>query len=222
MNIFIGHDPRQPVAAQVLAYSIWTHAIGPVAVTSLHLSQLPIKRRGLTEFTYSRYLVPFLSHFEGISLFMDSDMLCRSDLTQLFAYPLAYPEIEVFVVKHLQLYEWPSLMVFNNARCKRLTPAYIEDTRNALYDMKWAETVGDLPKEWNHLVGYEPPNPEAKVVHFTQGIPCWPETHDSEFGQAWREEAKRSMSTVSFEAMMGRSVHVESVRQRLAKKGAAV
>ena len=218
MNVFIGYDPRQPVAAQVLAHSIWRHALGPVSITYLCLSQLPIKRRGLTEFTYSRYLVPFLSEFHGTSIFIDSDMLCRSDLTQLFAYPLAYPEMEVFVVKHLQLYEWPSLMVFNNARCTRLTPAYIEATMNPLYDMKWAEAVGELPNEWNHLVGYDLPNPDAKLVHFTQGIPCWPETHDSEFGQAWREEAKRSMSTLSFSAIMGPSVHAESVYKRLRKE----
>ena len=222
MRLFIGYEPRQPVAAQVLAHSIWSRASLPVSITYLHLPQLPIKRRGLTAFTYSRFLVPYLSNFEGVSLFLDSDMLCLGVIEDLLIYPVAYATTGVFVVKHTRAFERPSVMLFQNSLCTRLTTEYVEDPRHPLFDLAWASEVGELPKEWNHLVGYDPPNPQAKLVHFTQGIPCWPETHDSEFGQAWREEAKRSMSTVSFEAIMGRSVHVESVRQRLAKKGAPV
>ena len=65
LNVFIGYDQRQPVAFQVAAHSIWKHASYPVAITRLQLNQLPIKKTGLTEFTYSRFLVPYLCQFQG-------------------------------------------------------------------------------------------------------------------------------------------------------------
>lgn len=214
INVFIGYDPRQAVAWNVLAHSIACRASVPVSITRLQLDQLPIKRKGLTEFTYSRFLVPYLSDFKGTSIFLDSDMLCLCDIIELLAYPLAYPTTPVFVVQSPKKFEWPSLMVFNNEHCKTLTPQYIETA--ALFNFSWTSEVGSLPKEYNHLVGYDPENPGAKIIHYTQGIPCWPETKDSEYAEDWNVEAKHMTSTVSFMELMGRSVHVPHVAKRLA------
>ena len=179
----------------------------PVSITRLQLNQLPIKRRGLTEFTYSRYLCPYLSSFEGFSLFVDADMLCRGDLFDLGK--VADHRAAVSVVMHEKAFERPSLMFFNNARCTVLTPEYVENGRNNLFDLAWAGSdVGALPRDWNHLVGYDAPNPDAKIVHFTKGVPCWPETKDCEFAAEWLAEVRSLGSTVSFQALMGNSVHV--------------
>ena len=72
-HVFIGYDPRQPIAYNVAQYSVVKNASQPVSVTPLILSQLPITRRGLTEFTFSRFLVPWLTGFKGKSMFMDQD-----------------------------------------------------------------------------------------------------------------------------------------------------
>ncbi len=212
-RVFIGYEPRQPVAYQVAAHSVARRAKGPVAITPLMLSQLPIKRRGLTDFTYSRFLVPYLSGFEGVSIFLDSDVLCLGDITELLAYPLAYHEAGVFVVPHQKVFERPSVMVFNNPRCAMLTPEYIQDSAHKLFDLKWTNTWGTLPAEWNHLVGYDLANPDAKLAHFTQGIPCWPETKDCEFAGKWHDELMHSCSTVNFNALMGQSVHVPHMQK---------
>lgn len=217
IQVYIGYDPRQPVAFQVCAHSIWKHTSAPVSITRLDLRYLPITRRGLTEFTYSRFLVPYLSGFEDVSIFMDSDVLVRGDVAELLAYPLAYPAEAVFVVPHVRSFERPSVMVFNNAHCKILTPEYVQDETNALFDFGWTNGTGSLPVAWNHLVGYDPPNPEAKLVHFTQGVPCWPETKDCEFGDEWRLAVRETVTTVSFQDLMGRSVHVPYVERRLAE-----
>src|SRR5437879_2363173 len=84
LRIFIGYDPRQPIAYNVLQHSIIRHASRPVAITPLILAQLPIKRRGLTEFTYSRFLVPWLCHYQGQAVFLDSDMIVKGDIAELF------------------------------------------------------------------------------------------------------------------------------------------
>lgn len=221
LHVFIGYDPRQPVAYQVAAHSVWAHAGTPVSITRLDLTKLPISRRGLTEFTYSRFLVPYLSDFDGQSIFLDSDVLVRGDIVELLGYPLAYPHIPVFAVKHAgaRRFEQPSVMVFNNASCANLTPQYIQDPTHSCFKFEWAREVGELPKAWNHLVGYDAPNPNAKLVHFTAGIPVWAQTKDCEFSGEWHETARKSMSSVSFEALMGKSVHPHMGNAALQKVG---
>ena len=207
INLFIGLDSRQPLAFQVAAHSAWQYVSGPMSVTRLDLRSLPISRRGLTEFTYSRFLAPYLCDFQGVSIFLDSDVLVRGDLAELLAYPLMEPTTPVFVVQGSKKFEWASVMVFNNAYCKMLTPAFIDNPKLQPLSFEWAHTVGDLPKVWNHLVSYDAPNPDAKLVHFTQGIPVWPETKDCEFADEWHAALQASCSTCSFDALMGKSVH---------------
>lgn len=212
-RVFVGYDPRQPVAFQTLVHTIWDQASVPVQITRLQLNQLPITRVGLTEFTYSRFLVPYLCGYEGVAVFVDSDFLCRADIAPLLAYPLAYPEHAVFVSQNKLRFEWPSLMVFNNALCKTLTPEYVQ-TANC-FDMSWASSIGDLPNEWNHLVGYDAFDKNAKMIHYTQGIPCWPETKDCAYSAEWKTAMRQTVSTVPFQELMGNSVHAKYVYARL-------
>jgi hypothetical protein len=134
-------------------------------------------------------------------------MLCLGDIHEVVPLAEAWGA-QVCVVDNPVKFERSSFMVFNNAGCKLLIPEYIDNPLNHLLSLDWASEVGTLPKEWNHLVGYDAPNLDAKVVHFTMGVPCWKETWDCEFGEAWRKEAAKSMSSVSFQELMGRSVHV--------------
>lgn len=203
MRIFIGVDKRQPVAYNVLQHSIIRRAKTPVTITPLNIDWMPMKRRGLTDFTFTRYLVPYLCNYEGEALFLDGDMLARADINEL--KDLIDPEVSVSVVKNPLRFEWPSLMYFNNAKCKNLTPEYIETQKPQA--LEWAEAIGELPEEWNHLVGYDNLNPDAKIVHFTRGLPCWKETEGCEFSDEWREEANHTMGTVSWSDLMGNSVH---------------
>jgi hypothetical protein len=214
IRVFIGVDSRQPVAFQVLAHSIYKRASVPVSITPLVLSQLPMKRRGLTDFTFTRYLCPFLCDFRGVSVFFDADMLMLGDIDKLVSFRRAE---QVSVVKGQLRFEWPSMMVFNNHLCESLTPEYIENGQpNTL---EWSDPIGELPSEWNHCVGYDAPRKDAKLVHFTQGIPCFPETKDSEYAAEWMAELKDCNSTVSWNEIMGTSVHAKPVRQRLQRTG---
>lgn len=216
LKVFIGYDPRQNVAWQVLAHSIWKYASKPVDIVRLQLEHLvPFKRVGLTNFTYSRFLVPYLCDYRGMAIFLDSDFLCRADIHELAELCRDQAE-QVHVVPHAKRFERPSVMVFHNSSCRILTPEYVGNESNNPIMLEWAKYVGDLPKEWNHLVGYDAPNPDAKLVHFTQGIPCWPETNTCEYADEWQQALNNSISSVSFADLMGRSVHVDSVYQRLA------
>lgn len=178
----------------------------PVAITPLLLDQLPIKRRGLTDFTYSRYLVPHLMGYQGTALFMDADMLVDADIAELFA--LADPRCAVQIVMGKQRFEYTSLMLFNCAECKVLTPEFIESGRPQ--DLDWGQ-VGELPSEWNHCVGYDEPK-DAKIYHYTAGVPAFPETQVLGAVDIWRDELRAACSTVSWNDLMGCSVHVPMVK----------
>jgi hypothetical protein len=69
---------------------------------------------------------------------------------------------------------WSSLMIFNNARCRALSPDYVSSAPGLeLHRFAWIDdaAIGELPLEWTWLVGEYPYNPGAKIVHFTIGGP---------------------------------------------------
>lgn len=219
LKIFIGFDQRQIVSFNVLQQSIWRNSSKVVAISPLIINkdkykmeglirdQLPLHRQGLTPFTFSRFLVPHLCNYEGWALFLDSDMLVKGDIAELFAF--ADDKYSVMVSQNDKKFEWASMMLFNCAKCKILTPEYIEASAG-LHTIDWVkpEEIGDLPREWNHLVGYDKPREDPKLIHFTQGNPCWNETSDSEHAAAWQYESQLLLGRIdSWPALMGNSVH---------------
>lgn len=213
LRVFIGYDDRQPISYQVLAHSIVTRSTLPVSITPLILDQMPVKRRGLTPFTFSRFLVPYLCGYEGRALFLDADMLCLGDIADLFK--VADPFADVSVIRNPKLrFEWASLMLFDNARCGRLTPEYVEKAEG-MHKIAWADKVGDLPSAWNHCVGYDAPRTDAKLVHYTQGIPHWFETKDCEYAEEWRAEHRQCNHALPWADLMVTSVHAQPVLERM-------
>jgi hypothetical protein len=210
LKVFIGHDPRQPISTNVLISSIYRQSSKPVAITPLVLEQLPIKRQGLTPFTYSRFLVPYLCNYEGWGLFLDADMLLTTDIAQLFE--LADDKYAAMVVKNQMKFEWASAILFNNAKCKVLTPGFIEAAPR-LHDMSWLEDeeVGGLPLEWNHLVGYCKPTDNPSLIHYTQGVPAFPQTNDCEHADKWFLEHRNMNFASSWIHLMGNSVHATTL-----------
>lgn len=217
LHVFIGFDERQPVAYTMAQTSIIRNSSKPVAITPLMLSQLPIVRRGLTSFTFSRYLVPWLCGYEGHALFMDADTLCMGDIAEL---PWD-ADAAVSIVPHTTVrkggetvsvhFERPSVMLFNCARCEVLTPEYVQNGKP--HTLEWAgRSVGVLPAEWNYLVGYNSGG-NAKLAHFTMGIPCFDQTAKDEFAAEWADTATFAGKTCSWEELMGGSVHAKWKQQ---------
>ena len=222
INVFIGFDPREAVSYSVLAYSIQSRASQPVSITPLMLSQLggvlTRERHPLqsTDFSFSRFLVPHLSGYTGWSLFMDCDMLMLQDIASL--WKLLDDRYAVMVVKHHHVpretvkflgepqskYEkknWSSVMLFNNSRCRALTPDYVNTASGLeLHQFKWLrgdELIGALPDRWNHLVGYNPPRRDAAVAHYTLGGPYFDEYRHCEYSKEWFAERDAMLRTVS-------------------------
>lgn len=209
IRVFIGWDDREIAAFHTLAHSIQLHASEPVSITALKLEQLPFHNRprsGSTQFSISRFLVPHLCGYEGHAIFMDCDMLVRADIADLWKhrepiYKLHGPAVKV--VKHdhkpkettkflgqeqtqYACKNWSSVMLFDNSKCRKLTADYVNTASGLdLHQFAWAETVGEIPKDWNHLVGYDKPQ-DAKLVHYTTGGPWFPEYWDCEYADEWK------------------------------------
>lgn len=208
IRVFIGWDSKEQISYDVLAHSIWRHASEPVLITPVRLGQLRCFTRDRnplqsTEFSFSRFIVPYLCGYEGWSIFVDCDFLAREDIADLFK--LRDDTKAVQVVKHdytpkgeqkflgnvqtkYEKKNWSSLMLFNNARCTALTPDYVNTaTGLELHQFKWldGDEVGELPREWNHLVGEYGYDPKAKFVHFTLGGPWFREYATCDYADEW-------------------------------------
>ncbi len=213
IRVFIGFDGREDVAFSVLAHSIHRNASQPVSIAPVMLSQLAgVYRREVnplqsTQFSFSRFLTPWLCGYEGWAVFMDCDMLVLDDIARLWA--LRDERYAVQVVKHVHVpkeevkflgavqtkYEkknWSSVMLMNCAKCTALTPEYVNTaTGLQLHQFKWLDDdslIGELPSRWNHLVGYDPPRKDASLVHYTIGGPYFEEYAQCEYAREWWHE----------------------------------
>jgi hypothetical protein len=220
LRIFIGYDPLEAVAFHTLSHSILRRASIPVSIAPVMQSQLrnlysrPRGPTESTEFSLTRFLVPALSEFRGWSVFMDCDMLMLDDIASL--YRLRDDRYSVMVVKHDHVptetvkflgepqskYEkknWSSVILFNNARCRALTPEYVNAASGLeLHQFKWLGDdglIGDLPDRWNHLVGYSAPRRDAALVHYTQGGPYFGKYRDCEYSKEWFAERDQMLRT---------------------------
>lgn len=214
LKVFVGVDPRQAVGFNVLQWSIHKHASQQVSVIPLALRHMPVKRRGLTEFTYSRFLVPYLCGYEGVAVFMDADIVVTGDICELFAQADGVSSVQV--MQEQPKFEWASVMLFNNAQCKTLAPEYVDNPANGMFDLDWGD-VGTFAPEWNHCVGYQKPK-EAKLYHYTQGLPCWYETRGRPEDEHWIKAHQAMNHTVPWKELMGDSVHAVPTIKRLVER----
>ena len=217
LTVCIGYDHRESIAFHVLAHSILRRASRPVQIVPLANSMLPQYARPRspqqsTDFAYSRFLTPSLADDNAVSIFMDCDMLCLTDICQLEDIARTGSNLyhDVLVVQHdytpssatkflnqpqtvYPCKNWSSMIVFNGHRSAvRRLNSNVVNTADAMYlhQFKWATSVGKLPLDWNHLVGEYEPNPDAKIVHYTLGGPWFQGFEECEYADEWRKELR--------------------------------
>jgi len=166
-------------------------------------SQAPMS----TEFAITRFLVPFLQK-GGWALFLDGDFFALADVAELFA--LADERYAVMCVKHVHepsaeskmdgqpqvpyaRKNWSSCVLWNldHPANGRLTVEMVNRLPGRdLHRFCWLsdDEIGELPVEWNYLVGVTTGVIAPKLVHFTNGFPEMPGCESIEFADAWRKE----------------------------------
>lgn len=118
-TVYIGYDPREDVAYEVLKFTIERIAVDNVRVVPIRKDL--VERMGIynrkydvvdgqsvdridgkpfsSDFSFTRFLVPALNMYEGWALYMDCDMYLRTDINELFEeYNMDY--YPLYCVKH--------------------------------------------------------------------------------------------------------------------------
>lgn len=203
INVFIGWDSRESIAADVCAYSILKHASVPVRIHYLKLDELEHEKiitrkrehNASTEFTYTRFLVPYLMGYRGKAIFCDCDFLWTKDIKILYDQILDH---SVYIVPH-ESYgyvpktktkmdgkqqstyprkNWSSMMAFDCASSdsRKLTlEAVNTQPLSWLHRFDWCkdQRIGKLPPIWNWLSGYYNEGAWGKpsAIHYTDGGP---------------------------------------------------
>jgi lipopolysaccharide biosynthesis glycosyltransferase len=211
--IFIGYDKREAIAYHTCVNSIIRNSSQPVSIIPLALNLFSdfyneTHTDGSNQFIYSRFLVPYLMGFVGHAIFIDGDMIVKGDIAELWA--MRKHTCDVQVVKHE--YEtrmpvkylgaknenyprknWSSVILWNCGSFpnRRLTPEFIEKSSGAeLHRFTWIsdDRLGELPVEWNWLDVEYDVNPNAKLIHYTLGTPCFAEFATGGMADEWHRE----------------------------------
>lgn len=211
LNVYFGHDERAEAGTTVFVRSVIATARQPLSLTPITRMNVGTQPEGSNAFTFRRFLVPYLQDWTGWAVFVDgSDMLSRSDLNEILAH--ADCRMAVHVVKHdyktqhprkyrgtsmeadnadYERKQWASVMLINcnHFGWRKLTPEYVAKAEPLhLLQMRFLsdDRIGDLPPEWNWLADEHGENADAKLLHFTAGIPAFPEHHDAPMADEWR------------------------------------
>jgi lipopolysaccharide biosynthesis glycosyltransferase len=210
--VFIGYDPREAIAFHVCANSIIRHSSQPVQIIPVALNLFKdyteTHTDGSNHFIYTRFLVPYMMEWKGHAIFIDGDMIVRDDIAKLWA--LRDYAKDVQVVKHdyktkmpikylgsknedYPRKNWSSVILWNcnSYPNRKLTPEYVMKATGAeLHRFTWCseDRIGELPKEWNWLPDEYGENPDAKLLHYTLGTPCFHEFATTPMGDEWHRE----------------------------------
>jgi lipopolysaccharide biosynthesis glycosyltransferase len=217
IKCFVGFDQRESVSYHTFCQSIIEKSSVQISFTPLALNTLKTYQEKHTDqsndFIYSRFLTPYLNSFHGWAIFADGDMICKTDIKEL--WDLKDESKAVMVVKHdyqtksLKKYlgnknenyprkNWSSVILWNcsHPKHKILTPDFIaKQTGSYLHRFSWLEDneIGELPKEWNWLAIEYPENKDAKLIHYTLGTPCFKEYKDTDMSDIWYETYHRTI-----------------------------
>jgi lipopolysaccharide biosynthesis glycosyltransferase len=211
-RIFIGYDPSQDIAYEVLRYSLEKHTSEPLEISKVDADDIPggFERPQdplqSTPFTYARFLVPYLCNYEGIALFMDSDMLALGDISEVFHLDMTglalrvrqhdyNPEETVKMGGKVQTTyprkNWSSLMLMDCSKLGVWTKDVVQTQTGAFlhrFETIPDEQIGDIPEGFNqldHMFG------ETKLLHYTSGGPWLAGCEDAAHADVWhayREE----------------------------------
>lgn len=221
-KIFIGYDSREVICYDVCKYSITHHSNSLFDIQPINIQELTsVYNRSAdplaaTEFTYTRFLVPYLCNYKGWALFCDCDFVFLSDIQELF--DLCNSKYAVMVCKHNYVptnavkmdgkiqsqfpkKNWSSLIAFNCSHSKNqiLTPDTINNqTGKFLHRFEWLEEedIGSLPIQWNWLVGWykQPQDGQPKALHYTEGGPWFENYQNCEYAKEWNYYKARTLA----------------------------
>lgn len=216
MNIYIGYDSRETEAFNVCVASLKKHASKPINIYPLKIKELrnigfytrPDDPLSSTEFTFTRFLVPFLQSYKNAALFCDCDFLFLDDVCKVFdlldnskaiqCCKHDYTPTSEYKMDGAKQYQyprknWSSFVLYNceHEANKILTKELVNtETGQFLHRFQWLsdELIGEIPIEWNWLAGWykEGINGYPKAIHYTEGGPWHKNPKCTDYFDVWK------------------------------------
>jgi len=225
MKVFVGYDTREDIAYQVCKHSLEARN-KDVEVRPLKQNELrdqgwytrPIDKLASTEFTFTRFLVPELSNFDGWALFCDSDIIFIEDIKELFDQ--ADDKYAVMCAQHdytpkegikmdgqtQTVYprkNWSSVVLFNcgHPSNRKLDLNLVNNpliTGAYLHRFSWLDDseIGQISHEWNWLTDWyeEGKDGTPKALHYTEGGPWFENYRNCDWHLTWKKELQEMMN----------------------------
>ena len=217
LNLYIGYDTREKIASDVCEYSVKKNS--SINLTAELLIKRDLEKKKLlyrkddklssTEFTFSRFLVPFLNEYKGWAIFCDCDFLWVGDIKNLLdkkdeKYAVMCvqhdynPKAEIKMDGRQQLMyprkNWSSMILWNcgHPANKKIDVNMVNnETGKFLHRFGWLEDklIGSLDYKWNWLVGWykETSSKKPEAMHFTEGGPWFANYKNCEYSKIWNE-----------------------------------
>ena len=158
---------------------------------------LQLKYQNITEFSLYRYLIPQLCNYQGKAIYIDSDVICLTDIGELFDTSLNSRD---FLAKkdaytHMGSNLWAlSVMLIDCAKCRFDLETYYAEIACGLYSARdfacmspaflahHPYKIGKLDSNWNVL---DYADKQTKLIHYTNlHTQPWKHPHHP-YGRLW-------------------------------------
>lgn len=210
IRLFAGFDPREAIGFHTFVQSVIENTKSEIEIIPLRGEQAD----GTNSFTYERFRIPERCG-SGPAIFMDGcDQIVLGDIKSL--WEMYDPKKAVQVVKHEYKTQhsrkyigteleaenqdyprknWSSVMIWNcghreNFHHRKLLNGF---DGSILHRFAWLddELIGELPIEWNWLADEYGPNEQAKLLHWTAGIPGFTHYAAAPHASEWKHYARK-------------------------------
>lgn len=208
IRVFIGSGEASLVERKVAIYSLRKHAKRDLHIyvfngthNAIEINDqepilapmsLKIKYQNITEFSLYRYLIPQICSYQGRAIYIDSDTVCLSDISELFEADLGEND---FLAKREAADKWGlSVMLIDCERCRFDLEIYCSEINQKLYDYfdfsqmnsRFLQyhlfSIAELNPRWNQFDSYDV---ETKLIHYTNLYTQPWKAKNHPFGELW-------------------------------------
>lgn len=195
IKVFIGSGEASLLERKVAIYSLRKHTKRDLDIyvfngthNAIELNDgepfvaplsLQLKYKNVTEFSLYRYLIPQICGYQGKAIYIDSDTICLTDISELFDTPLNGCD---FLAKE-DAYDsrgerlWGlSVMLIDCERCRFDLETFYKEIAQELYTYKdlacmspaflayHPYKIGNLDRNWNV---FDRVDKDTKLIHYT-------------------------------------------------------
>lgn len=208
IRVFIGSGEASLVERKVAIYSLRKHTKCDLDIyvfngthNAIEINDqepipapmsLKIKYQNITEFSLYRYLIPQICNYQGRAIYIDSDTVCLTDISELFETALNGND---FLAKREAADKWGlSVMLIDCERCRFDLEAYCSEIDQKLYSyfdfnqmnsrflQYHSFSIAELDPKWNQFDSYDA---ETKLIHYTNLYTQPWKAADHPFGELW-------------------------------------